>query len=70
MFCKLKNKIDCDLDLDQIKNDFLRLDVIDNFNKRPIKRPNANSSHLKHYDYIDFHYLEANSKNFNFNTEF
>ena len=63
------NKFDCDLDLDQIKNDFLSLDAIDNVNKRPIKRPSATSSHLIYYDYIDFHYLEANSKNINFNRD-
>ena len=65
MFSKPKNKTDGDLDLNEIKNEYLRQADNDNFNFPPIKRLSATSNHLIDYDYIDFKYLEANSKNIN-----
>ena len=69
MFSKPKNKTDCDLDLNEIKNEFLNQAHNDNYNFPPIKRPSANLNHLIDYDFIDFKYLEANSKNINFTRD-
>ena len=69
MFSKPKNKTDGDLILNEIKNEFLRQADNDNFNFPPNKRLSATSNHLIDYDYIDFKYLEAISKNINFKRD-
>ena len=59
MFSKPTNKTDGDLDLNKIKNDFLRKADNDNYNFPLIQKPSATSNH--HIDY--------DSKNINFKRD-
>ena len=69
MFSKPKNKTYGDLDINEIKNEFLRQADNDNYNFLPIKKPSATLNHLIDKDYFDLKYLEANSKDINFKRD-
>ena len=64
-----------DLDLDKIKDEFLRQDLISsnfiNSQLQSLTQPRIKKSKVNDIDYswIDFDYLSANSKNINFHRE-